>query len=181
MQEIQDAKQFKGWPFRGEDRREDGEINNGAFDLVVHPEKIDAIHEATEANGLRPLLVYLNRTDGHFMTLGCASGLADDGLYYSYLQFTARQAESAMRTAWPQDLEQNWMRFLDHSDTTLPGIAVWLGGRCGMGYQRFFLRPETDQRLLVCMDLRASNEKEHNVVTSHVQNFFHLLESGQLN
>lgn len=79
MKEDINSAAFKGWPFSAEERREDGEINNGAINLVLYPEKIDLIHEATEKNGLRQLLLYLNRDDGAFITLGCSYGQLEDG------------------------------------------------------------------------------------------------------
>lgn len=181
MKEDKDSAGFKGWPFHAEERREDGEINNGAFNLVANPEKIDLIHEATEANGLRPMLKYLNRPEGCFMTLGCAAGVENDGRYYSYLEFTIRHPELAKSADWPQQFEQKWNQFRSLADSTHPGIAVWLEESCKMAWRRFYLRPETDQRLLVCMDLRAVSESEHDVLTSHVQKYFQVLESGELN
>jgi len=181
MEEDQDSNHFKGWPFHAEDRREDGNINNGAFDLISHPNKIDSIHEATESNGLRPLIKYLNSPDGCFMTLGCASGIENDGLYYSYLEFTIRYAELARSTNWPQEIERKWNRFLDRAESQIEGIRYLLEESCRMTYRYFYLRPEIDQRLLVCMDLRAVSEDDHRILASHIQRFFDLLQSGELN
>lgn len=181
MKEDRESNRFQGWPFHAEERREDGEINNGAFDLISQPHKIDSIHEATDANGLRPLIKYLNRPVGCFMTLGCAAGIEDDGLYYSYLELTIRYAELARSTDWPQEFEQKWKHFLERAESQIEGIRHLLEESCRMTYRHFYLRPEIDRRLLVCMDLRAVSEAHHRILISHAQRFFELLESGELN
>ena len=180
MEEDVGSDHFKGWPFVAESRREDGGINNGAFNLVLHPEKIDTIHEATNANGLRPLLVHINRPSGCMMTLGCAYGLESDGLYYSYLEITIRDAQSAMNKDWPQIFEQKWQQYLDRAESQIEGIKRLLEENLAMTYRRFCLRPETDQRLLVCIYLRAASEDDHQSLAGHPLRFFQLLEAGEL-
>lgn len=178
MKKDKDTTRFKGWPFAAQERREDGEINNGAFDLVQHPEKIEAIHEATAKNGLQPLLIYLNRPDGDFLTLGCSSGL--DGNYYAYIEFTIRDAALAMNTGWPQVFERQWNRYLDRADSQFPGIAHWLKESCQMEWRHFHLRPEIEPRLLVTLYPVAIDETEFCKLMSHIQRFFELLESREL-
>lgn len=180
-EDINFTHHFKSWPFAAEVPREDGEVNNGAVNLVLHPEKIDLIHEATEENGLRPLLIYLNREDGDFITLGCASGESDDGNYYGYLEFTVRDAYVATYTPWPDSFEALWGRFLLQADSQYPGIKNWILDNCKWEWRYFYLRPETEQRRLVTMFSRAVNEHEFGVLISHIHNFFALLESGKIN
>lgn len=181
MKEDINSAAFKGWPFSAEERREDGEINNGAINLVLYPEKIDLIHEATEKNRLRQLLIYLNRDDGDFITLGCSYGQLEDGYYYGYLEFSLRDAFSAMHTDWPAAFELQWEKFLLRADAQYPGIKNWLLGNCQWEWRCFYLRPETEQRRLVTLFSRAVDEHEFSVLISHVHNFFALLESGDLN
>lgn len=93
MKQDNDSNHFKRWPYIPE-LRDDGDHNNGGIDLITHPDRVSLIHEATEDNGLRPLLVELNKPGGRFMSLGCASGL--DGSYDSYVEFTLRDHSLAI-------------------------------------------------------------------------------------
>ncbi len=180
MKQDTHTNHFQIWPFRSEAYRSDGEVNNGGIDLVGSPEKIDIIHEATDTIGLRPLIIYLNRPQGCFMTLGCAAGLDDDGIYYSYLEFTTRRLDLSARKGWPQLFEKKWQRFLVRANSQFPGVAPWLEGRTAMVYRSFSFR-KTAPCILIEASFRASSEVEHQKIVSYTQRFFELLESGALN
>lgn len=172
---------FPGWPYQATERRPDGDINNGAFNLISNPEKIDLIHEATEANGLRPLLVYLNRPNGDFMTLGTASGSSEDSPYHSYLQFTIRYYEIAIDKEWPQDFEKKWNQWLGKLGTSKPELSQAINRSVVLEWDYFYLRPETEQRLLVSMFPRSTTEASHKELYSYILQFFQALEDGDLN
>lgn len=79
---------FIRFPYR-RDIRENGDINNGGFDLIQFPEKINDIHEITDYPWFKEFIKRVNKTSGLFMTLGCAIGYIDDSLY-GYVDFTCR-------------------------------------------------------------------------------------------
>lgn len=79
---------FIRFPYR-KDIRDNGDINNGGFDLVQFPEKINDIHEIADYPWLKDFIKRVNDKDGIFMTLGCAIGYEDD-ILYGYIDFTCR-------------------------------------------------------------------------------------------
>lgn len=178
MKQDTSSNHFKFWPYVAEER--DDDRNNGAFNLITHPEKIDLIHEATEENGLRSLFVLLNQDAGCFMTLGCASGQEDDRNYYSYFEFTLRDAQLASHTDWVTEFEGKWKKFLLIHDSRYPGIKRLLEGCAPMEWRYFHLRPESDPRKLVIMFLAAEDEYNHGLLVSHILYFFQDLQEGLL-
>ncbi|EGO8461992.1 hypothetical protein ACP26F_14470 [Franconibacter pulveris 1160] len=79
---------FNRFPYRRE-VRENGDINNGGFDLILFPEKINDIHEITEYPWFKDFIQRVNSKTGIFMTMGCAIGYEGDVLY-GYIDFTCR-------------------------------------------------------------------------------------------
>lgn len=83
-----DRVHFIRFPYR-KDIRDNGDINNGGFDLVQFPEKINDIHEITDYPWLKDFIIRVNDKAGIFMTLGCAIGYEGD-ILYGYIDFTCR-------------------------------------------------------------------------------------------
>ncbi|MFW7214622.1 hypothetical protein [Enterobacter sp. BNK-22] len=86
--EMTDRHNFTRFPYR-RDIRENGDINNGGFDLIQFPEKINEIHEVKEFPWLKDFISEVNSADGLFMTLGCAIGYEED-ILYGYIDFSLR-------------------------------------------------------------------------------------------
>ncbi|TBM14379.1 hypothetical protein EYY83_12255 [Hafnia alvei] len=86
--EIVDKYHFTKFPYRYE-VRENGDINNGGFNLIDSPEKINDIHEITEYPWFKEFIKQVNSPDGLFMTFGCAIGYEDEMLY-GYIDFSCR-------------------------------------------------------------------------------------------
>lgn len=159
MQRVDAGNYYTEWPFKKEERRNDGEINNGGINLLLEPHRLEEIHEATDSNGLRPILRKINREGGHLMTLSCAYGLIDHA-YYSYLDFTPRASEIACNTDWPDAAEAQWDRLLSSGDEKFPGIRQMLMASISMEAREISLHG-SDPQWLVCTYLRARSEQDH--------------------
>jgi hypothetical protein len=175
MKQDLDSENFKIWPFREEGQRQDGEKNNGGIDLVVHPEQIDKIHEATPTNGLRQLLQYLNREAGGLQSLGCAAGL-DGDRYFSYFEFTLRDRNLAQVESWPQQFERRWLDWTDYAEVQAPGLGSALRGSGTMEYREFAFRGSAPQ-LLVTLYSWTQSEADHAQYFSYLLRFFEDLEN----
>ncbi|MEP8813367.1 hypothetical protein [Enterobacter bugandensis] len=86
--EMTDRHNFTRFPYR-RDVRENGDINNGGFDLIQFPEKINDIHEVHDFPWFKDFIADVNSINGLFMTLGCAIGYEEDMLY-GYIDFSLR-------------------------------------------------------------------------------------------
>ncbi|HIE8865506.1 MULTISPECIES: hypothetical protein [Klebsiella] len=86
--EFTERYNFTRFPYR-RDVRENGDINNGGFDLIQFPEKINDIHEVNDFPWFKDFIVQVNSVDGLFMTLGCAIGYEEE-ILYGYIDFSLR-------------------------------------------------------------------------------------------
>lgn len=170
MKKCAETDNFARWPFVPGEPRDDGEKNNGAFDLTLNPEKIDLIHEATEENGLRPLLQLLNSKDGRYMTLGCASGQEGD-LYYSYLEITFRDQDLARSEEANTELEEKWKSWVLDRCKDHPGLADMLMANVAWEYREFSLRKAATQ-YLVTIYPRARDARDHGQLLTWIYDFF---------
>lgn len=109
---------FTRFPYRP-DIRENGDINNGGFDLVQSPDKINDIHEIVEYPWLRDFMIKVNTKDGLFMTFGCAIGYEDD-LLYGYVDFSLRPEVSRELKSNLMNLDAQFLGFVSDS---IPGEA----------------------------------------------------------
>ncbi|MDT9643116.1 hypothetical protein [Pseudomonas sp. JV245A] len=164
MKQDFDTGNFQRWPYIPE-RRDDGDHNNGAIDLVADPDRIGEIHEATDANGLRPLLIELNSATGQFMTLGCASGIDGDD-YLSYLELTYRDQSRARDLEEIHALNDAWERWVrskypDYAEPILASVVL--------AYRSFSLRRSEPQHLITVYH-RATEESTHR----QLLDLFHL-------
>ncbi|ELY6202307.1 hypothetical protein ACTEV3_004306 [Cronobacter malonaticus] len=103
--EMTDRHNFTRFSYR-RDVRENGDINNGSFDLIQFPEKINDIHEVNDFPWLKDFIVQVNSMDGLFMTLGCAIGYEEDVLY-GYIDFS-------LRSGTPATIKNDQVNFDDH-------------------------------------------------------------------
>lgn len=164
MKQDFDSDHFKRWPYIPE-LREDGNKNNGGIDLIEHPERIALIHEATEANGLRPLLIELNSAEGKFMTLGCASGIEGED-YFSYLELTYRDQKRARNLEEVHTLNDAWEEWVK---SKYPDYAAPILASVALAYRSFSLRRNEPQHLITAYH-RAPDEATHHQLLE----FFHL-------
>ena len=93
----EDRDNFTRFPYRQE-VRENGDVNNGGFDLVKSPEKINDIHEIKEYPWLGKFIKNVNGNNSPFMTFGCAIGYEEDVLY-GYIDFSLRpETQSSLKS-----------------------------------------------------------------------------------
>lgn len=177
MKKCSETNNFARWPFVPEKPREDGERNNGAFDLLANPEQIDLIHEATEDNGLRALIAQLNSSDGLFMTLGCASGQEGD-FYYSYLELTFRNADVARDEQSITSLEDQWKVWVTEHCQKQPEFAAALLAAVVWEYREFSLR-NAEPQYLVTVYSRTINAADHALLLTWIEGFFSSYEKNQ--
>ncbi|EPK7594062.1 hypothetical protein QHC71_002346 [Serratia marcescens] len=90
MKSLDQNDHFIKFPYKKE-IRENGDMNNGGFDLIKSPERISEIHELEGAPWLYNFIEKTNSKDGHFMTFGCVYGRNEDnGMMYGYVDFSFR-------------------------------------------------------------------------------------------
>ncbi|SEL41314.1 hypothetical protein SAMN04487787_110155 [Kosakonia sacchari] len=129
-----DRHNFTRFPYRS-DVRENGDINNGGFDLVQFPDKINDIHEITDYPWLKDFITQVNNKDGLFMTLGCAIGY-EEGVLYGYIDFSSRPETPATVKDNLVNLDIHFYEYISHSiqDEEIrqkaiqytQGILLWL-------------------------------------------------------
>lgn len=174
MKQDNDSNHFKRWPYVPE-LRDDGDRNNGSVDLIENPAQIVLIHEATEENGLRPLLAELNKPDGRFMSLGCASGL--DGNYHSYVEFTLRDHSLAIKKDEFESIYSRWLDWQSKVDAKHPGFSKALRGNVAWETRTFSLRGNEPQHLITVFH-RALDEANHRTLAEYMVIFLRSLESS---
>ncbi len=173
MKQDVDSNHFERWPYIPE-LREDGDHNNGGIDLIAHPDRISLIHEATEENGLRPLLAELNKPGGKFMSLGCASGL--DGSCDSYVEFTLRDHALASNLLELESVYSRWLAWQNKVDEEHPGFARALRGSAVWETRKFSLRGNAPQHLITVYH-RAPDEAIHRTLAEYMVIFLQSLDS----
>ena len=167
MKQDFDTEHFQRWPYVPQ-HRDDGDHNNGAIDLVVNPDRIGEIHEATDANGLRPLLIELNGATGQFMTLGSASGFDDDA-YHSYLELTYRNQEQARDIEAIHAVSDAWEQWVK---SKYPEYAAPILANVVLAYRSFSLRGSEPQYLITAY-YRATEESTHRQLVELFHLFLH--------
>lgn len=179
MKKCTETDNFARWPFIAEEPRADGERNNGGIDLIANPQQIDAIHEATDENGLKPLIKQLNAASSPFMTLGCASGQEDE-FYFSYLEFTLRDPELARREEAIAAIEEKWETRLAERLGDHPEMASAIKSSVVWEYREFSLRNAPPQ-YLITVYLRARDAVDHGHLAGWVNEFFDKVIIGEIN
>lgn len=113
-----DRDNFTRFPYRYQ-VRDNGDINNGGFDLIKNPEKINDIHEINDFPWLKDFIAKVNSHSGKFMTFGCAVGYEDD-ILYGYIDFS-------LRPDAPKELKSNLVnldiQFMDFVSDSIPDEA----------------------------------------------------------
>lgn len=163
MKQDFDSGHFQRWPYVSELR--DDDHNNGSVDLIQNPEQISLIHEATEENGLRPLLVEINKPNGLFMSLGCASGVVGEA-YFSYLELTYRNKKQARDLEALHALNDAWERWVK---SKYPDYAAPILASVVLAHRSFSFRQSEPQHLITAYH-RAPDEATHHQLLE----FFHL-------
>ncbi|BAQ75131.1 putative uncharacterized protein [Pseudomonas sp. Os17] len=174
MKQDVDSNHFKRWPYVAE-QRADGDHNNGGIDLIAEPHRINDIHEATEENGLRPLLVELNKPDGQFMSLGCASGL--DGSYHSYFEFTPRDRAEAENLDQMELIYSRWLSWVAEVDVKHPGFAKALHDNAVWETRTFSFRGNEPQHLITVFH-RAPDVENHRTLAEYFVIFLRSIEQS---
>ncbi|SER55159.1 hypothetical protein [Pseudomonas soli] len=160
---------YQIWPFQPAEVSADGDRNNGGLDLVENPDLIDRVHEATEQNGLRQLLVAMNDPGKSFKTLGCLAGEAD-GLYYTYIEFTPRDQSLARNEKLIVGIHRAWQDWTDENCAQHPGLADAIHQNLKWEYREFSYRGSEPQ-FLITMYPRARNADDHRSLISWAHNF----------
>lgn len=111
--EMTDRHNFTRFPYR-RDVRENGDINNGGFDLIQNPEKINDIHEVHDFPWFKNFISEVNSIDGLFMTLGCAIGYKEDMLY-GYIDFSLRPNTPATIKNDLVNLDDHFYKYLSQA------------------------------------------------------------------
>ncbi|QLK60880.1 hypothetical protein GE278_08970 [Enterobacteriaceae bacterium Kacie_13] len=104
---------FTKFPYRSQ-IRENGDINNGGFDLVQYPEKIHDIHEINEYPWFRDFITSINKKDGLFMTFGCAIG-HDEPFLHGYIDLSCRHNVSERIKKEIDNLDVNFYEYLSQA------------------------------------------------------------------
>lgn len=164
-----DSTSYAIWPFRSEEVSVNGDKNNGGIDLIANPELIDAIHEATEENGLRDLFIAMNKPGKAFMTLGCIAGDMD-GTYYTYVEFTPRDATVARDEASIKDIYNQWAVWTSENCSEHPGLADALLHNVEWTYREFSFHRK-DPQYLITIYQRARSAQDHRSLVSWLHNF----------
>ena len=164
-----DSSSYSIWPFRTAEVSVNGDRNNGGIDLVANPELIDVIHEATEENGLRDLLIAMNKPDGSFMTLGCIAGDIE-GAYHTYLEFTPRDPAVARDEASILGIYAQWVAWTSEHCSPHPGLADALLHNVAWTYREFAFRGKEPQYLITTYQ-RAQSAQDHRSLVSWLHNF----------
>lgn len=181
MSEIKlngDSTNYKIWPFRSAEVSVNGDRNNGGINLVGSPELIELIHEATEENGLRQLLLSMNAPDRAFMTLGCLTG-DTDGAYYSYVEFTPRNQEFARSEDLIKGIHQLWLEWSSNNCASYPGLADSLHQNVKWEFREFSFRG-SDPQYLITIYPRARSAQDHKSLLSWVHNFLCSVDANNL-
>jgi hypothetical protein len=164
-----DSSSYEIWPFKAVKVSPDGDRNNGGIDLVGNPERIDEIHEATEENGLRQLLIAMNAPGRAFMTLGCLAGQGEDA-YHSYVEFTPRDGHYARNEIATQAVHTAWLKWISENCTDFPGLEDALRHNVVWVYRAFSLRGN-ERQYLITVYSRARNAQDHGSLLSWLHNF----------
>lgn len=178
MKRVDDSTSYKTWPFQSADISINGDRNNGGINLIENPDLIELIHEATEENGLRPLLISMNAPNRAFMTLGCLTGEVD-GTYYSYVEFTPRDQDLARNEDAVKSIYHFWLDWSNENCSTQPGLADALHQNLVWEYRDFsFLG--SDPQFLITIFPRARSAQDHGSLLSWVHNFLCSFDVGNL-
>lgn len=178
MTKAVDSSSYTIWPFKTAEVSANGDRNNGGIDLIAHPELIDVIHEATEVNGLRDLLIAMNKPGRAFMTLGCIAGDVD-GAYHTYLEFTPRDPAAARDEAVIMAIYEKWVAWTDEHCSPHLGLADALLQNVAWTYREFSFRGKEPQYLITTYQ-RAQSAQDHRSLLSWLHNFLCTVELGQL-
>lgn len=173
-----DASSYAIWPFRTAEVSVNGDRNNGGIDLVANPELIDVIHEATEENGLRDLLIAMNKPNGSFMTLGCIAGDIE-GVYHTYLEFTPRAPAVARDEASILVIYDQWLSWTNEHCSPHPGLGDALLHNVAWTYRQFSFRGKEPQYLITTYQ-RAQSPEDHRSLLSWLHNFLCTFEPGHV-
>lgn len=98
MEITLDTDSFRNFPYPPDEHG-----NNGGFDLLKNPEKIEAITEFKIFPELRIFIEWLNFVSKKYRTFGCAAGLVD-GKFTGYIEFSFRNPTEAQRLILYQNL-----------------------------------------------------------------------------
>lgn len=104
---------FTKFPYRSQ-IRENGDINNGGFDLVQYPEKINDIHEVNEYPWFKDFITNINKKDGLFMTFGCAIGY-EEPFIYGYIDLSCRPSVPERIKNEIDNLDVNFYEYLSQA------------------------------------------------------------------
>ena len=141
MKMDDDSTSYKIWPFQSAEVSVNGDRNNGGINLIGSPELIELIHEATEENGLRELLLSMNAPNRAFMTLGCLTG-ETNGAYYSYVEFTPRDQKLTRNEDLITGIHRLWLEWTNKACAAHLGLVAELLGSNALGDLPF--RPLVD-------------------------------------
>lgn len=169
MVQEDDITGYKLWPFEAVEMSVNGDRNNGGIDLIQNPELIDKIHEATDENGLKQLLISMNAPDRAFMTLGCLTGELE-GAYYSYVEFTPRNDAYARDELVIQGVHTAWLKWISTNCAAQPGLEDALRSNVVWVYRTFSLRGN-EQQYLITVYPRARSALDHGSLLSWLHNF----------
>ncbi|WP_214510568.1 hypothetical protein [Pseudomonas brassicacearum] len=169
MKKDDDSTSYAIWPFRSAEISVNGDRNNGGIDLVANPELIDIIHEATEENGLRELLIAMNKPGRAFMTLGCIAGDVE-GVYYTYVEFTPRDPVIARDEDLIKAIYPRWLEWNASNCAAYPGLADALRSNVEWVYRAFSFREKAPQ-FLITIYSRVQSAQDHRALISWVHNF----------
>lgn len=169
MKMDDDSTSYKIWPFQSAEVSVNGDRNNGGINLIGSPELIELIHEATEENGLRELLLSMNAPNRAFMTLGCLTG-ETNGAYYSYVEFTPRDQKLTRNEDLITGIHRLWLEWTNKACAAHLGLVDALHQNVKWEYRQFSFR-ESDPQYLITIFPRAQSAKDHGALISWVHNF----------
>ncbi|SKB00204.1 hypothetical protein SAMN02745166_03094 [Prosthecobacter debontii] len=162
-----DPLSFKVFPYPP--NHTNGRKNNGGFDLVAYPFKIDDIHEIASVPWKKQIIVHINRKEGIFKTYGCDFEITPEGYANGYIEFSFRDN---FLSGVIENYELLFSRFQEFLIRTHPDPNVILDSQ-NLQKAQIFLQNEGSVIWKIHYDYIAQNQ---DAASQLVQLFFCKLE-----
>lgn len=169
MQKAKINDHFIRFPYKKE-VHEDGAVNNGGIDLTLEPHRVSEIHEISSWPWLKRFVEEVNRSNGHFMTLGCDFGM-DDGYHCGYIEFSFRPAMRQPTTSDLRILDEHfyeWISSLYLDDTSEPHPLEYCMGSLAWEYTPLEYKGTYEK---VSVWFRATDPQGAEWLINHLRHF----------
>ncbi len=120
MKESQYKDDYYNFPYQKD--LSEGRTNNGSFDLLNEPWRIDEISEAAKFPELYRFLKDLNHPESSFITLGCDAGFWE-GCFTGYVEISFRCAAVATNLSFVTDLDSQFYAWASRNSQELENFS----------------------------------------------------------